>query len=139
MPSNEVFLDTSAMIAIISRGDELHHKTMTLYRDLLEANARLVTSEWVLAEFLGWASRIEVRQSAVSLVERIRRSSRSVIVSASPASWASGFEFFVRHKDKTWSFVDCSSMLICSEREITRVLTHDKDFEQFGLQALLRT
>jgi len=39
--------------------------------------------------------------------------------------------------DKSYSFVDCASMVICKERGIEEVLTADHDFEQEGFRILL--
>jgi predicted nucleic acid-binding protein len=39
--------------------------------------------------------------------------------------------------DKQYSVADCCSMLICRDRGITDVLTHDHDFAQEGFTILL--
>lgn len=138
MSPREVFVDTSALMAIVSRNDALYLKASDWYRRLVESKVVLVTSDWVLAEFLGSASRAEVRRSSATLVHRFQASNRTLVLEASREFWMRTFEFYVQHHDKQWSFVDCSSMLICRDRSITRVFTHDRDFEQFGLECLLR-
>jgi predicted nucleic acid-binding protein len=45
--------------------------------------------------------------------------------------------FFNERRDKAWSFVDCSSILICEAAGIDRVFTHDQHFSQAGLEILL--
>jgi len=137
--SDEVFLDTSALLAIVNRFDSLHSAALSWNTRLAQSKTRLVSSEWVLAEFLGGACREPLRAGATKLVADLRGSSRLLIEEATHTGWKEAFDFYVQYHDKQWSLVDCSSMLICRERGITRVFTHDKDFEQFGLTAMLRS
>jgi predicted nucleic acid-binding protein len=47
-------------------------------------------------------------------------------------------ELFSARPDKDWSFIDCNSMNVCAELEISSVLTHDHHFAQAGLRPLIR-
>ncbi len=138
MPISEVFVDSSAMMAMISRADSLHSVAVALHRRLHAARTPFVTSDWVLAEFLCVAARPLLRPAAVRTIGMLRTSPLATIVPASRDEWCRIFEFFERFSDKAWSFVDCSSMLICRERGIRHVFTYDHHFEQFGLEVLLR-
>jgi len=138
MPDNEVFIDSSAMLAMISRTDALHPSATALNQQFLAAGTPLVTSDWVLAEFLCVAARPMLRSGATKTVALLKSSPRATIVEATRGEWERAFDFFERHSDKAWSFVDCSSMLICQDRGIRRVFTYDHYFRQFGLEVLLR-
>ena len=61
-----------------------------------------------------------------------------VVVPQSPELFAAGLDLYSRRPDKTYSMVDCISMVVCSDRGITDVLTYDHDFEREGFRALLR-
>lgn len=139
MRIDEVFLDTSALLAIVNRADGLHAAAMAWSHRLAQSMTRLVTSDWVLCEFLGGACHGSLRAGATTLIADLRKSPRLVVEAATRGGFNDAFDFFQRFRDKDWSLVDCSSMLICKERGITRVFTHDKDFQQFGLECLLRT
>jgi len=138
MPANEVFIDTTALMAIVNRADVLHPSAVALNRQFAASNTPLVTSDWVLAEFLCGASRPSVRSNASNIVSALRSSSRTIIVEATRADWERAFTFFCDHHDKSWSLIDCTSMLICGDRGIQRVFTYDHHFRQFGLSVLLR-
>jgi predicted nucleic acid-binding protein len=47
-------------------------------------------------------------------------------------------DLYARRPDKSYSMVDCISMVVCRDLEIADVLTDDRDFEQEGFVALLR-
>ncbi len=52
--------------------------------------------------------------------------------------WASGFEMFVRRRDKEWSFPDCVSFIVMKDREIADALTAEHHFEQSGFTLPLK-
>jgi predicted nucleic acid-binding protein len=138
MPAHEVFVDTTALMALTSRSDSLHGRAVTLQREFAKKKIPLLTSDWVLAEFLSAASRPPVRAAAIRIVSALTSGAQITVVEATHGDWSRAFEFFERHTDKAWSFVDCSSMLICQDRGIRRVFTYDRHFAQFGLEVLLR-
>lgn len=138
MLSAPVFLDTAGLLALLNENDSLHQVAKRTKLELTRTRTIIVSSDWVLAEFLNFASRPRSRMIAQQAVQRLRESSRMDIQEASREAWDGTFQFYKQHGDKHWSFVDCSSMLICRTRGIKRVFTHDKDFEQFGLECLLR-
>lgn len=134
-----MFVDTAALIALLNQVDELHRRAVSIQLELTRSGTPLVTSEWVLAEFLNAMARPPLRARASRVVDRLRNSARTEVVGTVSPAWHETHAFYEGHQDKAWSFVDCSSKLICRVRGITRVFTHDRDFEQFGLECLLRT
>jgi len=137
MADKSVFLDTSALLAIANRSDGYHAAAKDVHLALKSRRARLVTSQWVLAEFLNLASRPPLRAAACRIVGRALSSQRTQIVPAATEGWRSAYEFYSQYQDKQWSFVDSTSMLICKELGIAQVFTSDRHFEQFGLEILL--
>jgi predicted nucleic acid-binding protein len=137
MPGKGVFVDTMALLALANRDDAHHDACRRALSDLARSCTPLVTSDWVLAEFLNAACRLPLRAAALRIVERLRRSAGTTIVPANRADWVRTLEFFAARGDKEWSFVDCSSMLICADQEIQRVLTGDRHFAQAGYELLL--
>jgi predicted nucleic acid-binding protein len=133
-----VFLDTAALLALAHRRDGLHDQAMRIQQELTAARTPLITSDWVLTEFLGGAAKPELRGAAVAAIERIRASPRARIVEATREQWLRAYEFFRQRSDKEWSLVDCSSMLLCHDHAITRVFTSDHHFAQAGYEVLLK-
>ncbi len=107
---------------------------------LLAEGAILVTTDSVLVEFLTFLSAGggHVRRAARQYVETVYSHPSFVVVPQSPELFAAGLDLYSRRPDKTYSMVDCISMVVCGTRGINDVLTYDHDFEQEGLRALLR-
>jgi uncharacterized protein len=137
MPTDSVFIDTAALLAIANADDALHESTVTVYGELSRARTPLVTTQWVLAEFLNGASRPLLRVPAVSLVRALLSSKRVSVLAATTGSWDDGLALFATRPDKEWSFIDCISIHVCKEAGIQRVLTRDRHFAQAGFIALL--
>lgn len=137
MPVDQVFVDTVALLAVVNADDELHQRTVEVYRALSRDRAPLLTTEWVLAEFLNGASSLRMRASALKLHAALRASPRVTIIEVSHDSWERGLALFASRPDKEWSFVDCVSIGECEPRGVRRVLTRDHHFRQAGFETLL--
>jgi hypothetical protein len=138
MPAEPVFIDTMALLALVNRDDAYHQPCRQALAELGRLGTPLVTSGWVLAEFLNAACRTPVRAAALRGVERLRRSASTTIVPVSAADWERTLAFYAARPDKEWSFIDCSSMVICADRGLRQVLTADRHFAQAGYELLLR-
>jgi uncharacterized protein len=137
MPANVVFVDTWGLLALINRDDQWHRQAVDLSREFHAQMRPLLTTEWVLAEFLGGAARPALRPLAIQGVHQLRSSPRVEIVPVSSNDWDEGFQLYQARPDKAWSLVDCISILLCQRRGIIEVFTRDHHFEQAGLQILL--
>jgi predicted nucleic acid-binding protein len=133
-----VFADTSYWIALLNPRDSLHSKAFTLSTFL--RRTQIVTSEMVLVELLNDFSGRgkDFRRTAVDLVEDLRRDPQVIIVPQSSGQFQHALLFYAERSDKTWGITDCSSFQIMDRKRLTRALTHDRDFQQAGYQALLR-
>lgn len=132
-----VFVDTAAFIALTHRKDALHSVARQTMTELAASGVSLVTSDWVLTEFLGSSTRGTHRAAAIEAILRIRGSRNTTVVEATRGGWDAAFELLQSHADKSWSLVDCTSMAICHEPGIRRVFTHDRHFKQAGFDVLL--
>jgi predicted nucleic acid-binding protein len=133
-----VFLDSSGLLALLNRRDALHDHALRVRDELVSQQAHLVTTDWVLSEFLGAAARLESRVYAARWIVQLQQSRLTTIVEASRQGWLEAFALYRTRPDKAWSLVDCASMLLCRNRTIRQVFTHDHHFEQAGFRALLR-
>ena len=138
---NEVFADTSFWIAVTIPGDKWA-EAATSARAALPPDTRIVTTEEVLSEFLGWLSlrreRLRyLRLVAVSAVRAALANSRIIVIEQSHASFLTGLDLYERRADRDYSLVDCISMSVMRERGIGEALTSDRHFEQEGFAALM--
>jgi predicted nucleic acid-binding protein len=132
------FADSSYWIALLNPRDALHGKAASLSESL--GGDRVVTSEMVFTELLNdYSKRGEIlRRAAVRLIERLRRNPNVTIVPQSSLQFQDALSLYAERSDKTWGHTDCSSFRIMDRDGITQALTHDRDFQQAGFQALLR-
>ncbi|MEW6254179.1 MAG: PIN domain-containing protein [Planctomycetota bacterium] len=138
MGSPAIFLDTVALLALINRHDVLHERARAVHAEPTAARRQLVTTDWVLAEFLGGAARRPLRAAAVRTITRLQTSPRVPVFPATYEAWLRAF-LFASRSDKDWSLVDCASMLLCRNLNIAEVFSADRHFVQAGSTTLLRT
>jgi predicted nucleic acid-binding protein len=102
-------------------------------------SVRLITTEAVLVEVLTRLSKLgpHFRSGTSDFVLRLRDDPRLTILPQTHALFDAGLTLFRARLDKNYSMPDCMSMVVCSDRGITQVLTADHDFEQEGLTILL--
>lgn len=133
------FLDTSYLIAGFNPFDEWH-ATATRVTAALPPDTGLVTTLHVLEEFLTDLSKRDanLKLKAAEYVDLLLEDPRVEVVEVTFELFRSGLDLYRNRLDKSYSMVDCISMVVCRERAITDVLTADRDFEQERLVTLLR-
>jgi predicted nucleic acid-binding protein len=136
--TREVFLDTSYLIAATNPRDALHARARAAFPAL--GAVRFVTTDAVLAEFLGYTARnVELRRRALQVVDGLREHPACRIFHFGRTGFEGALRRYRARPDKTYSLVDCHSMVLMEERDITRVLTADDHFRQAGFTCLLPT
>ena len=130
-----VFLDTSFLIALTA-ADDAHHSVALVWQRAVKAP--LLTTEYVLLEFLDALVSETGRQLAASSVEAMRRHSGITIVAASTPLFDAGLALYSQRIDKIWGITDCISFVVMHQHQITDALTSDHHFEQAGFTSLLR-
>jgi predicted nucleic acid-binding protein len=132
-----VFLDAAYPVALLLPNDELRALALTQRR--ATATVSKVTSDPVLVELLATASRRgpEMRLRAITIVDQLRGDDQVTVVRQTPELFDAGLRLYRARLDKGYSLTDTMSMVICDEREIKRVLTHDHHFTQEGFTVLL--
>jgi predicted nucleic acid-binding protein len=132
-----VLVDTWALISLANTRDAWHERVVEVSALLDKVGRPLVTTEWIMSEFLAFMARPPARDPAVRMVDSIRASTVTEVVQASHEAWERGFQMYRARPDKAWSLVDCISVLVCEELRIEEVFTRDHHFEQAGLRILV--
>jgi predicted nucleic acid-binding protein len=135
-----IFVDSAHYIALLNRRDQLREQAARIVLALYAApDVSFVTTDAVLVEVLTHQSGFGpgARHGASLLVDELITNRRIDIVPQTPALFAAGLSLYRRRLDKSYSMVDCMSMVVCRERRIKDVLTADRDFEQEGFTILL--
>ena len=135
----EVFLDTSYLIASINPDDARHEMAHEAVAAL--SHVRFVTTDTVLTEFLGYFSGrpVHLRTAALALVDTLRAPAVCRVFHFGRNGFEAALRRYRQRLDKTYSLVDCHSMLVMDERAIRDILTSDEHFRQAGFTCLLPT
>ena len=101
--------------------------------------SRLVTSDLVIIETLNYLSRYDpvLRREAYALLVALRSDPTVDVIRLSDKLFNDAGKLFLKYSDKSWSFIDCASIVIMREWKIEDALTSDRHFEQAGFRALL--
>lgn len=136
-----IFIDSAHFVALLNHHDRLHDRALRIAQELDDqSDVTFVTIDAILTEVLAYQSGLgsHVRATAVNLVRRVRDNRRIDLVAQTPELFFAALELYGRRLDKSYSLVDCMSMVACRDRKITEVLTADHDFEQEGFTILLK-
>lgn len=135
---NELFLDTSFSIGLVSPRDQIHEKAIAWSEKIEDSKIPIVTTQAILLEIGNALSKTAFRQIGIGLLNNLENDSKTTIVSLTDKLYNKAFELFRNRPDKEWGLVDCISFVVMKERKITDALTTDEHFTQAGFRALLR-
>jgi predicted nucleic acid-binding protein len=124
-----IFLDTGFVFALISPKDEHHERALRVF-EALKTNGtaeRLLTTNHVVAETITLVRRIG-HEEATRVGDRLYSGDLARIYWATPDDERTAFAWFKRHRDQTYSFVDCLSFVVMEKLGIREALTMDSDF-----------
>jgi predicted nucleic acid-binding protein len=125
------FADTFYFLALLDSREERHVEAAEASRN---PELRLITTEWVLAEFGDAYCHPKDRADFVALYRSLVNHPRVKIVAAETRLFQRGVDLFEQRLVS-----DRLPILCCMEDEdITQSLTGDKHFEQAGFTALLK-
>ncbi|MGH7490915.1 MAG: type II toxin-antitoxin system VapC family toxin [bacterium] len=131
----QVFVDTSAWIAIADGGD-FNHETALSHRDAIAGSCQLVVSNYIFDELYSLMLRNQGYQETTRFKAQLDKMIATGILemvwvteALAAEAWAVFEKFNV---DKEWSFTDCVSYVIMKQRNITEVFAFDHHFEQMG-------
>lgn len=132
-----VFVDTLHYIAILVPDDDLHASAKEAATILV--GAEFVTTDAVFGELLAYVAKRggRARREAVGMVDDLLSDRSTTVIRQTPDLFDRAFDLYRRRLDKGYSLTDCMSMVVCSDLNITEVLSHDHHFEQEGFAILL--
>lgn len=128
-----VFVDTSAVVALLTPADEAHSEAVRGFERLRDESALLVTTSYVLVETYALLGR-RLGQKAV-------RGFRESFAPLLEVVWVDedlherGLDL-VAAGPKSLSLVDAVSFTCMRERRIDRAYAFDRHFEREGLEAV---
>lgn len=129
-----IFIDTSAFVALRNPADPNHKKALKLSLNLETAQARLLTSNYILAETYTVISQKVGKPQAISFKEDFDPSIQITRVDENLEEMA--WEIFKEIKSKNISYVDCTSFAIMRTFNIKQAFAFDDDFKKAGFSLL---
>lgn len=132
-----IFVDTSALIALGNKKDSFHQQAIEIRNQLKREKCNFITTNAILLEFGNAFSRVHLKPVAISVIKAIKMSPKWESVLIDELIFERAFTLYQKMTDKEWGLVDCSSIIIAQEREITEVFTTDRHFKQADFTILL--
>jgi predicted nucleic acid-binding protein len=126
---SRVFVDTSALIALLDRADPRHEEARSTFLDL--ADRELVTHGYVVAETLVVARRRFGVDGAIALLDDLLPV--IVVLPVAPALHASAQARYRASLPSGTSFVDQVSFSVMAEESIETAFALDPDFVAAGV------
>jgi predicted nucleic acid-binding protein len=137
MASDSMLVDTSGFFALLNQEEREHPAALRLFTKEAARNV-LVTTEHVLVETAALLRARGTREMERKFFALLDATRRIRIVWASFPFFTSTRDFFLKHQDKGWSFVDCASFVLMKEEGIREALSTDRHFRQAGFVPLLK-
>ena len=131
-----LFVDTAGWMACADQADPAHHRALESRDAALESGCVLVTTDYVIDETLTLL-RVRLRLAAAEAWwAQIEGSSRLRWEWIGMARAEKARDVFFRHRDKSYSFTDCTSFVVMKELKLKQALTTDRHFRQMGFEDL---
>ncbi|MEX2554208.1 MAG: PIN domain-containing protein [Actinomycetota bacterium] len=127
-----VLVDSSAFLSLEDPAERSHGRTRGAFVDLIEAGARLLTTNFVFDESYTLLLTRLGRDRAVVWGESLLASELIPIVRVGEDHEIRAWEIILSFADKEFSFTDATSFAVAESLEIREAFSLDRHFRQFG-------
>ena len=131
-----LFVDTAGWVGCADASDPAHAACHAARDGALEARHTLVTTDYVVDETMTLLRLRLGLPSAEAWWRQVDGSPRVRWERIDGARFDRALELLFRHRDKDYSFTDCTSFVVMRELKLASVLTTDKHFKQMGFDVL---
>jgi predicted nucleic acid-binding protein len=126
--SREIFVDTSAWIAVSDVHDRNHNSARKEYLQLVGDRRTLVTTNLVIAETYIIIRRTGGHAQAMGFLRSLRGSPRLMKVYSDVRLESVAEDILERYTDQGFSYADAVSFAVMQEREIEEAFAFDSHF-----------
>jgi predicted nucleic acid-binding protein len=126
----KVFVDTGAFYASAISGDARNTAAKLIFMDLYNRNARLFTSDYILAETYTLLNVRDGHRAAVAFMDAFEESDVNLL-RVSPAIETRAKYIFRKLDTPRLSFFDCTSFALINAHSINHAFSFDAHFSFF--------
>lgn len=130
--SEDVFVDSSAWIALADKDDSHHKEAASNYPSIFKNHKTLVTSNFVIAETYIVLLKELGRRVAMEFLERIKASPRILKICSDVNIETEAEEVLAKYFDQGFSYTDAVSFVIMKRQKIKKAFCFDKHFVTAG-------
>ena len=134
--ASEIFFDTSGFVAMIDQLDRVHKDAVAWTRNSA-GRTRPVTTEWIIGETCTLLIARKRHQIVPQFLDYVERSSALLSINPDDTLLRAARLMMRRQADQGFSFVDCISFCLMTERKIVEALSTDALFRKAGFSPLL--
>jgi len=135
IPDKDIFIDTSAFIALRLYDDINHKRAQKFLETIKEKRLRLHTTNFILDEVYTYFCK--VHNIAVEMAELIRNNPLITLHRISVEDEERAWEILKAFHDKTFSYTDATSFALMERLGLNKVFAFDEHFKQYGHFALV--
>jgi uncharacterized protein len=133
---DRVFIDTGAFVALRNRDEREHQVAREMFRQLVEGQTQLFTSNYVFAEtYTALLVRLD-RSAAIEWGKRFRAGNTIELIHADQEIEEQAWSILESHDEKEWSYVDATSFALIERERFTSAFAFDRHFLQRRLNVL---
>lgn len=134
--TDPLFLDTSALYAVLDRDDENHQVASACWRKIMAGDTLVVVSNYVIVEALALVQRRLGTPAIHTLCNAVLPALKLELLDAE--LHARAMAAFLTSGRRRLSFVDCSSFELMRSLGLTRVFAFDPHFAEQGFAVLAK-
>jgi hypothetical protein len=131
-----LFVDTAGWMACADAADPEHGRARAARDRALRGGRVLITTDYVVDETLTLIRMRLGLEAAETWWAQVEGSSRVRHEAIDALRAERARATFFRHRDKDYSFTDCSSFVVMRELRLREALTTDRHFRQAGFLTL---
>jgi predicted nucleic acid-binding protein len=128
MVLEDIFVDTSAWVALADKDDAYHKKAAAVYPSLLKTQRNLITSNFVIAEAYIIILNELGHKLAIDFLEKLKASPRILKIYSNEDIEAEAEPILVKYSDQDFSYTDAVSFVIMKRQKIRKAFSFDKHF-----------
>ncbi|NWF91464.1 MAG: type II toxin-antitoxin system VapC family toxin [Syntrophaceae bacterium] len=132
MMVEDIFVDTSAWIALADKDDSHHKEAASGYPSIFKNHKNLITSNLVIAETYIVILKELGHGAAIDFLERIKASPRILKICSDENIEMEAEGILVKYMDQDFSYADAVSFVIMKRRKIRKAFSFDKHFVTAG-------